>query len=710
MPVGTIADLIIRFRKPIIAVFVALAVVGALGSLTLRINYDMADYLPDEANSTIAMNEMEGSFGEAMPNATVMVKANDVAEALNAKADLLDVDGVSDVSWLDDVADVHIPLETLDPDTVDMYYKDGYALYSVTIDSGSETAAVNALVDYVGEEGAVTGNAVDQANSQNLAAEQSLSAGAIIGPLLIIIMILATCSWIEPFIYLIAVGVSILISLGMASMLGELSYVSQSVIPLLQLAVALDYAVFLSAAYTARRKETNDCKAAMKQAMIDSSKPIVASVLVAVFAFAALAFMDFGIGADMGWALVRGVVASYLCVMALVPALTVTCDKLIQRTAHRRFLPSFKAIGRFLVKFRVPALVVVAAIAVPCFFAQANNDFIYGNGDPTEGSRIAQDTAKIESVFGDDTTIALLVPAGNVAAEAELANDIEMMEGVKSVTSYTTDVGAQIPPTYLGDAADDFYAGDWARIIVTTTTGPEGDEAFSLVEQIRAAADAHYGEGSSLMCGESPNMYDMAKTVHADGKRVDLITIVAILIVLTVVFRSLIIPVIAATAIKIAIFINMALPYFLGTELSYIGYLVVSVVMMGSAIDYDILLIDHYVAERKYLPKIEAMKTALPRAIPAMIVSALILAVAGLALGFASSEPLVKALGMLLGRGAIIAFVISITFLPALLLLCDRLIPKLSLGMAFHESKPNHVRRPQPPIGLEPSPSAVRRP
>lgn len=700
---GMLADFVIRFRKPIIAVFAVLAVIGVLGSLTLRINYDMADYLPAEANSTIAMDEMENSFNESMPNATVMVKVADVTEAQNVKADLLDVDGVSDVSWLDDVADAHIPLETLDPDTVETYYKDGYALYSVTIDSGSETAAVNALVDYVGEEGAVTGNAVDQANSQNLAAEQSVSAGAIIGPLLIIIMVLATRSWIEPFIYLIAVGVSILISLGMAGMLGELSYVSQSVIPLLQLAVALDYAVFLSAAYTNRRKETDDCKAAMKQAMVDSSKPIVASVLVAIFAFAALTFMDFGIGADMGWALVRGVIASYLCVVALVPALTITCDSLIQRTMHRRFLPSFETLGRFLVKFRAPALILVAVIAVPCFLAQANNDFIYGNGDPTEGSRIAQDTAKIESVFGDDTTIALLVPSGNVAAEAELANDIEAMPGVKSVTSYTTEVGEQIPPAYLGDAADSFYAGNWTRIIVDTAAGAEGEAAFSLVEQVRSAADARYGEGATLMCGESPNMYDMAQTVHADGERVDLITIVAILVVLMLVFRSLILPFIAVATIKVAIFINMAIPYFLGAELSYIGYLVVSVVIMGSAIDYGILLIDHYLAERKYLPKIEAMKAALPRAIPAMIVSALILAVAGLALGFASSEPLVKALGMLLGRGAIIAFVISVTFLPALLLLCDRLIPKLSLGLSFRKNEPRHTHRPQPPVGVEPN-------
>lgn len=688
-----IAGFIIRFRKVILAVFAVLIVVGILGALTLRINYNMTDYLPPEANSTEAIHAMEDGFDEEMPNATVMMKADSVAEAQQQKADLLAIDGVSAVSWLDDAVDVKTPVASLDPDVVDTYYKDGQALFSVTIASGQEVDAVDAIYDYVGDDGAVTGNAVDQANSQNIAAEQSGSAGAIIGPLLILIMIVATCSWLEPFIYLLAVGVSILMSLGVASFTGELSYVSQSVIPLLQLAVALDYAVFLSTAYTARRRETSDCKLAMKQAMVDSAKPIIASVLVAIFAFAALIFMDFGIGPDMGWALVRGVVISYVCIITLVPALTIACDKLIQKTAHRRFLPSFKKIGPLLVKARIPALILIVALAIPCFFAQGSNNFIYGNGEAPAGSRIADDTQKIQAVYGNDTTIALLVPRGNSVAEADLCADIQDMTGVKSVTSYTTAVSNKIPAEYVPDVAKNFYSDDYARIVVYTTAGSEGDAAFQLVEDIRGAADSYYGEGTTYMCGESANMYDMMKTVNADGERVDMITIVAILIVLALVFKSLVIPLLAVATIKVAVFINMALPYFLGYDLSYIGYLVVSVVMMGSAIDYGILLIDHYLEERRRLPKVEAMKRALPRAIPAMIVSALILAVAGLALGFASSEPLVKALGMLLGRGAIIAFLISVTLLPSLLVLFDPLIKRFSLGLDFYQETGAHARR-----------------
>lgn len=682
---GKIADFVIRYRKAVIAVFAVLLVIAAVGTLTLQVNYNMADYLPAEANSTKAIDALSESFDEEMPNATVMVEVDGVADGVEKKDALLAIDGVTAVTWLDDVVDVKTPLAAQDADTVETYYKDGYALYSVTVESGKEVDTVNALYEFAGENGAITGNAVDQANSQNLASEQSTACGVIIGPLLIIILVLATRSWIEPLIYLIPVAVSIVFSLGMASMLGEISYVSQSVIPLLQLAVALDYAVFLSTAYTARRAKTDDCKVAMKQAMIDSSKSIFASVLVAIFAFAALIFMDFGIGADMGWALVRGVIASYICIIALVPALTVMCDKWLQKTMHRRFMPTFEGFSKFLVKFRIPALILIAVLTVPCFLAQSNNNFIFGSGESPEESRITQDERKMQAVFGDDTTIAILVPVGDSAAEAALGDEIEAMPGVKSIMSYDTAVGNKLPPEFLGSVAEGFYSDEYARIVVYTTAGAEGDAAFKLVEDVRAAAEGYYGEGNVLMCGESPNMYDMANTVTADGERVDLITIVAILIVLALVFRSLIIPVIAVVTIKVAIFINMAIPYFMGSELSYIGYLVVSVVMMGSAIDYGILLIDHYLEERRYLPKVAAMKSALPRAIPAMIVSALILAVAGLALGFASQEPLVKALGMLLGRGAIIAFIMSVALLPALLILCDKLIPKLSLGIKFYE-------------------------
>lgn len=681
-----LAEKIIARRGWIIALFVLALAVFGVGALTTRINYNMTDYLPPDANSTQAIEVMRDSFGEELANTTVMVPVDGVVEAQEYKDRIAAVDGVTEVLWLDDVLDVKVPLASQDQDTVETYYKDGMALYTVTISGGKEVDAVNALYDLVGEAGAVTGNAVDQANSQNMALSQCLNAIMVLGPLIILILVLATRSWIEPFLYLLCIGVAVVVNLGISGITGgEISYVTLSVSPILQLAVALDYAVFLSTAYTAAREKTDDCKLAMKEAMKGSAKPIFASALVGVFAFAALTFMDFQIGPDMGWSLVRGVVISYVVVITLLPALIVSLDRLVQKTRHRSFFPSFKRLGGVLVKVRIPALLVIAALAVPCFLGQAANSFVYGSGESSSESRVAQDEQKIEAIFGSENTLALLVPRGDAVAEANLCDDIEAMDGVKSVTAYATAVGNQIPAEYLGDAAENFYSDDYARIIVYVTTPEEGDAAFALVEQVRDAAEGYYGAGTTYLCGQSANLYDMMQTVRADNERVDLITVVAIFVVLMLVFRSLIIPLLSVVTIKVAVFINMAIPYFMGDELSFIGYMIVSVVMMGSAIDYGILLIDHYLVERRSMPKLAAMRAALPKAIPAMLVSALILAIAGFALAFVSSEAMVQALGMLLGRGAVIAFVLSITLLPALLLVFDRLLPLLSVKLGFYK-------------------------
>jgi predicted RND superfamily exporter protein len=686
-----IARQVLRFRKTIITIFaVAIAVFGT-AALTLQINYDMTQYLPADANSTKALNVMKSSFKKDLPNATVMIPVNGVAQGKEYKDKIAKTTGVEDVMWLDDSVDLTKPVESLDQKTVDSYYKDGHALYQVTVESGDEQKAVSALKALAtnaktGESTvAVVGNAADMASSQKMALSQSSYAMLLLVPIILAILIIATRSWVEPLLYLATIGASIVINLGISSMMGEISFISMAVVPILQLAVALDYAVFLSTAYTAARETTASSVDAMKTAMKKSATSIFASALVGIFAFAALIFMNFKIGPDMGWGLVRGVVVSYVSVITLLPALTVAADKWIQKTHHRRFLPSFTRTSSALVKIRIPALIVIVLMVIPSYLGQARNSFIYGSGDAAAGSTIAVDTAAEKKIFSTDNTLVLLVPRGDPAAEKQLDAAIKPLAGVKSITSYATAVSNQVPPQYLGSLSDNFYSKDYARIIITVTTKSEGDAAFRLVRQVRAAASNLYPGKQTYLAGESANMYDMMNTVTADNKRVDTITVIAIFLILLILFRSLILPLIAIVTIKSAIFINMAIPYFMGTELSFIGYLIVSVIMMGSAIDYGILLLDHYLVERRTMGKIPAMKSALKQAIPAMFVSALILTLAGITLGVTSSNAIVAAMGWLIGRGGIIAFLSSITLLPSLLLVFDPLIPKLSLKLTFYK-------------------------
>ena len=344
----------------------------------------------------------------------------------------------------------------------------------------------------------------------------------------------------------------------------------------------------------------------------------------------------------------------------------------------------FVSLSNVLLKTRIPVLIVIAALSLPAYLGQLNNSFIYGSGEPDPKSELAVDANRIAESFVDHTVVALLVPNNDSTAEMLLSKELEGKDYVTDVISYANVVSNKIPSAWIGkDVTKSFYSEDLCRIIVYTDTAEEGERAFEAVNDIKETASKYYPEDEIYMCGQSANMYDMKKTVEADSKRVDLITILAVLIVLLIEFKSIALPVIMVLVIKIAVWINMSLPYFTGEPLAYIGYLVVGTVMMGATIDYAILLTEHYIKYRKELPKMEAMKRTLGQVVKSAMVSAMILAVAGFSLGMSSSEQIVKALGLLLGKGALIAFVLSITLLPALLLLFDKVIEKTTYKASF---------------------------
>jgi Predicted exporters of the RND superfamily len=645
----------------------------------------MMDYLPEDANSTKAISVMKENFGEGIANASVMVPSVGITEALEYKAKLKQLPGVKDVMWLDDVVDLTQPIAVQDQKTIETYYVDRSALFSVTIEDGKEQAAVKAIYNLVGKKGAVIGSAVAQATSQSMAMSQAANSVVVLGILFIIVLILSTTSWVEPFLYLTTIGVGVLINLGACAFSGDISYVTLAVTPILQLAVSLDYAVFLTHSFEANREKTDDVNQAMKMALKESFKSIFGSAACALFGFMALMFMKFKIGPNMGLALVQGVVISYITIVVFLPALMLCLYKVLDKTRHRSFMPNFSKTGNVLIKGRVPIFLLILILMVPAYLAQKNNTFVYGTGKSSMESRLGQDEAKIEKLFGSSNILAMMVPTGDKTSEMLLCEELKKLDFVKSVTSYTTAVSNKIPEQYLSeDVVSNFYSEKYARIIIYTNLDTEGDKAFAGVEKVRKIANKYYKDNVYL-CGETANMYDMMECVQEDNEVVDMITIVSIFIVLLLEFKSLIIPVILILTIKIAIWINMSVPYFTGGDLSYIGYIIVSTVMMGSTIDYAILLIDHYMVERKQKRALQAIKDTVGGCMKTMLVSSLILAVAGFALGAMSSEEMVKILGFLLGRGAVIALALCITFLPAFIFFFDKLISCLTIGANFYK-------------------------
>lgn len=678
----TIIEKILQYKKMIVAVFFVLTVVFTVTFFKVKINYNMTDYLPDDANSTIALNTMTKEFNRALPNCNLMVEDISIMEAMDLKKKLEGLDSVEEVTWLDDVADVKMPIETQDVDNITDYYKDGDALYSIALKDGQEREGIQEIKSVVGEDAILAGNAVERADSQNLAMKEAVRAIGILGPLIILILILSTTSWIEPFIYLLVIGASVLINLGSELYRGEISYVTLAVAPMLQLAVSLDYAVFLSESYKEHRKTAKNDFQAMKRAMKASAASILASALTTLFAFLSMTAMKFKIGPDMGISLVKGVVLSLVASLTLLPASIMLLNKWIDKTTHRSFMPSFQKPGKVAVRIKFPVFAVVCVVSFVCFLAQGRNSYTYGSGDAVGDTPSAR---LINETFGETNTMVVMVPKGEPAKEMLLSKEFEDMEHVTDVMSYATEVGNMIPPHYLSkEVTENFYSENYAQIIVYSDLPDEGKDAFNLVKDIRSAATKYYGD-KVLTCGQSANLYDMKDTVTKDNKLVNLLTVAAIYVVLMFTMKSWLLPVVLIFIIKMAIWINMAVPFFTGTALAYIGYLVVSTVQMGATIDYAILLTNTYLENRKFMKLRPALENTMQKTMPAIMVSAVILAVTGFSLAMVSSNGLVQSLGILIGRGALIPLILVNICLPAMLALLDQVIPYTTLHTNFYK-------------------------
>src|SRR5690625_3740670 len=393
------ATRLLKHKKLIVIIFVALAVIGGIVQFAVPINYSMSDYLPESAPSTLAIDVMREEFDEDVANVRVMVEALEIIEALNVKEDLESIDGVTSVMWLDDVIDLQIPLEFVDQDLIETYYKDHYALFTVDVEKGMEVEVTDAVYEVIGEKGSQSGEALDTAVSQKATGQETFNAAAILVPIIIIILIVSTSSWIEPVLFLTAIGVSVLINLGTNIFIGEISFISQAVAPILQLAVSLDYAIFLLHSFDDYRKEIDDPRIAMVKGMKRSFPAITASAATTFFGFMALTFMEFGIGSDLGLNLVKGILLSFLSVMIFLPALTLMFYSSIDRTRLKKFLYTSYPIGKFILNLCILVLIIIYLIFVPAFLGQGKTNFLYGMGEHPENSRAGIDGQAIEEVL-----------------------------------------------------------------------------------------------------------------------------------------------------------------------------------------------------------------------------------------------------------------------------------------------------------------------
>ncbi|MGB4500794.1 MAG: MMPL family transporter [Natronincolaceae bacterium] len=681
-------DAILRYRKSVVVTFLILALLSGIFSLLVSINYNMVDYLPQGAQSTEALDIMKNEFKGKVPNARIMIKNVTIQQALEYKAEISQIEGVSSVSWLDDVVGTDVltttPIEFIDDSLLDSYYKNGNALISVAVESGLEESTIKEIRELIGGDNAIEGEAVNRAGTQEMSVSEVLNAMAILVPVVIIILMIATTSWIEPLLFLITIGIAVIINMGTNIFFRDISFITQTVSPILQLAVSLDYAIFLLHSFKTYKEKFEPAKA-MKHAIKHALPAVAASAATTIIGFLALVAMRFGIGSDLGINLVKGIFLSFVSVMIFLPAFTLLLHKLIDKTEHRRLVPRVDGIGKLVMKVRTPFLILALIVVIPCFLAQTNTQFLYGTGSVAGVSEAGKDRTSIEDEFGRENALVLLVPRGDVGREAELCRELKNVPHVKNIVSYVTAVGAEIPTAYVPkEAVDQFYSENYSRLILYIDTEDEGEEAFNTVESIFDTAEKYYD--TCYMAGQSATLYDMKNIVSIDTKLVNIIAIVGIFIVLLLTFRSLTLPLFLLFSIETAIWVNLSYAYFTDQYLNFVGYLVISTVQLGATVDYAILLTNRYLANREVLSKKEAMRVTIDNNLGVILTSAFILSTAGFILSLTSTNPIISELGMLLGRGTVLSFVMVICVLPALLLLFDRVVKKTMLKSNFYEA------------------------
>lgn len=666
---------LVNHRKTMVMIFTMVFVVCLLLGNLVKVNYDINDYLPESSPSTVSLELMQEEFDGGIPNARIMISDVTIPEALEYKEKLEAVDGVTAVTWLDDVVSIFVPLSTLDTDTLETYYKDNNALFTVTIEEDRRIEAVSSIRELIGEDNAMIGSAVSTAISTTETVLEINKISIFTVLFVLVVLVMTTNSWMEPLIVLIGLGLAIVINNGTNLIFGEISFVTNAAGSILQLAVSLDYSVFLLHRFEECRQENPDVKAAMTEALCKSTSSILSSGLTTVIGFLALVLMQFRLGPDLGLALAKGVAISLITVFVFMPSFILLTYKWLDKTRHKDLLPKFDLFGKSVQKMTIPMVCIFVILIIPAYLASNANDYYYGSsnifGNETQ---LGSDTAVIESVFGKSDTYVLMVPAGDTATETELSQELNNLPQVTSIISYVDLAGAEIPLEYLDEnTLSQLISKNYSRMVLSVDVPYEGEETFALVEQVRNIAQKYYSD-TYYLAGEGVSTYDLMETVTDDMVKVNFMAIAAVFIVLLLSLRSISLPIVLVLSIETAIWINLSIPYFMDTPIFYIAYLIISSIQLGATVDYAILMTDRYKENREMMNKKAAVIQTISDVTVSILTSGSVLTVVGLLLGYITTNQLLGQLGIFIGRGAILSLIIVLFVLPGLLYLFDPLI------------------------------------
>ncbi len=679
---------IVKLRIPILIISVLLLIPAAIGYFKTHVNYDILYYLPDEIDTMQGQDILLNEFGKGA-YALFVCEDMDYKDVAALKSDIEDVNHVADVIWYDSAADLSVPVEML-PDSIREVFnsKDGdatlMAIFFDTTTSADETMdAIGTIRTISGEHCFLSSMSAIVTDTKNLV-EQEMPIYIVIAVLLCCLVLAVTMdSFMIPVLFMLSIGMAIIYNLGTNFVKGEISFITMSLVAVLQLGVTMDYSIFLWGSYKEQLEEYSDKKEAMAHAIAATITSVAGSSLTTIAGFIALCFMSFTLGLDIGVVMAKGVLIGVVCCVTVLPALILVFDKAIWKTAHPTLHLHTGGTSGFVLKHYKLFVLLMVLLWIPALYGNSNYNVYYklDNSLPDYLPSV-QANAELNEKFNMSSVEMVLCRSDMSQKDIKnMLGEIEAVDGINFALGLDSITGPLVPDQLIPDSArEQLESGEYQLVMISSRYEVATDEVNAQCDAVEEIVKEY--DSGGMLIGESPCTRDLIKITNHDFMVVSAVSIVAIFLIILLVLKSISLPIILVAVIELAIYINMALAYFTGTTLPFIASICIGTIQLGATVDYAILMTTRYKKERMSgRSKEESVQTALSTSIHSVISSALGFFAATIGVGIYSDVDLIGSLCLLMARGALISMVVVIFVLPSMFMLLDKIICKTTLGL-----------------------------
>lgn len=684
---------VVKLRVPILIVSVLLLIPSIFGFLSTRINYDILSYLPSDIETMKGQDIMLDEFGKG-GFSLVMLDGMDDKDVEKVKEKIEKVDHVCDVLWYDTLADVSLPKEVLPDDIYDFFNTDNSTMMAVFFDEATSAdgslEAVKEIRSIAGEQCFVSGMSSVVEDIKDLTMQEAPMYVVIAVILTSIILALTMDSFLIPLFFMLSVGMAIIYNMGTNFIQGEISFITEALAAVLQLAVTIDYSIFLWHSYKEEKeKHPGDNKEAMAVAIGKTITSVVSSSITTVAGFLALCFMSYELGMDMGIVMAKGVVIGVICCITILPSMILVFDKALEKTMHKDLVPSLEKPSKFIIKHHAAFIVLFIVVLIPAVYGQINTNVYYNLTDtlPKDLNSVIANT-KLDEEYNMATTHMLLVDADMEPKEVNsMLDEMGKVDGVSFSMSLDTLIGPSIPREIVPESVTKILKSDkWQLMLIGSEYKVASDEENAQIDELSKILKSYDKDG--MLIGEAAATKDLIDITDHDFKVVNIVSIAAIFIIILIALRSVSLPIILVAVIEFAITVNMGVPCFTNTTIPFIASVVIGTIQLGATVDYAILMTTRYKTERNAgKDKHEAVTIALSTSMKSIMVSALGFFASTFGVGVYSSVDMISQLCTLMSRGAIISMITVICILPSMLMLFDKVIINTTMGMKKKENK-----------------------